>query len=91
MNPFVLSPHVHPPTLASQIAERLRERTRMHARLEILGEQLEVFENVYESCGQRASDFMLNRSSLKLEWIIIILLLTQIVIIVFEIMMAMGK
>ena len=28
----------------------------------VLGEQIEVFERVYELCGQRASDFMLTRS-----------------------------
>ncbi|QOV89402.1 hypothetical protein [Humisphaera borealis] len=80
LGPLVHSPHVHPATLASQIGERFRERTRMVHRHEALGEQLEVFEKVYESCGQRVSDFMLSRSSTTLEWVIIVLLVVQLVL-----------
>ncbi|MBA4191934.1 MAG: hypothetical protein C0467_28475 [Planctomycetaceae bacterium] len=86
VTPHVLCPHVHPPTLASQVGERLRERTRMPQRLEFLGEQVEVFEGVYESCGQRASDFMLSRSSNTLEWVIIVLLGVQLLFSAFEAM-----
>ena len=84
--PHVHSPHVHPPTLASQVGERLRERTRMVHRHESLGEQLEVFERVYELCGDRASNYMLTRSGNILEWVIILLLLTQILFSGFEIL-----
>lgn len=77
IGPYVHAPHVYPPTLASQISERLRERTRMMHRHEFLDEQLEVFHAVYESCAQRSSDFMLARSGHTLEWIIIIILLVQ--------------
>lgn len=84
--PHVHCPHVHPPTLASQVGERLRERTRMVHRHESLGEQLEVFERVYELCGDRASNYMLTRSGNILEWVIILLLLTQILFSGFEIL-----
>jgi hypothetical protein len=90
IGPYVHSPHQHPPTLASQIGERLRERTRMMHRHEFVGEQIEVFQNVYEMCGQRASDFMLTRSGNTLEWVIIILLLTQILLYGFEMLSNMG-
>lgn len=73
-------PHLHPPTLASQIGERFRDRTRMELRYEIIDEQIEVFEGVYEMCGQRASDYMLTRSGNILEWIIIILLVAQLLL-----------
>jgi hypothetical protein len=91
ITPQVLCPHVHPPTLASQIGERLRERTRVAQRLEFAGGQLEVFERVYEQCGQRASDFGLARTGHTLEWIIIVLLFAQIVLVSVELMAALGK
>ncbi|MFI4875175.1 MAG: hypothetical protein ACIALR_07550 [Blastopirellula sp. JB062] len=78
--PYVYCPHVHPPTLASQVNERFRERTRLLHRHEILGEQLEVFERSYDACGQRASDYVQSRTGHTLEWIIIVLLVTQIVL-----------
>jgi hypothetical protein len=84
LGPFVHSPHLHPPTLASQIAERFRERTRMMHRHEFLGEQLEVFERVYEMCGQRSSDFKLARTGHMLEWTIILLLVAQLLLSAFE-------
>lgn len=82
----VNAPHKHPPTLATQISERLRERTQMAHRYEFIDEELSVFEEVYEMCGQRASDFMLTRSGNILEWIIIILLAAQILMSGFEIL-----
>lgn len=82
--PQVHSPHVHPATLASQVAERYRERTRMLPRHEFLSEQIEVFERVYESCGQRANDYMHARTGHILEWIIIILLLAQTAMALFD-------
>lgn len=91
LGPFVHCPHLHPPTLASQIGERLRERTRMVYRHEFLGSQLDIFERVYEGCGQRASDFMLTRSGNTLEWIIIVLLLTQLLLSGFEILTTVGQ
>ncbi|MCA9078924.1 MAG: hypothetical protein KDA58_00135 [Planctomycetaceae bacterium] len=86
ISPQVHCPHVYPPTLASQVGERVRERTRMEDRYEFLDEQIEVFEEVYGACGERASDFMNTRSSNVLEWIIIVLLLAQILISSFEIL-----
>ncbi len=91
IGPHIHCPHLHPPTLASQVAERLRERNRMMHRHEFLGAQIEVFERVYELCGQRVSDFMLTRSSNTLEWVIIILLLTQILFMMFEYLTSLGQ
>ncbi|MFO0905226.1 MAG: hypothetical protein U0939_19620 [Pirellulales bacterium] len=88
--PSVLAPHVYPPTLASQVAERLRERTRMHERLELLEGKLEAQERVYELCGQRSSEFMLGRTGHHLEWAIIILLLAQTTLLVVEFLSYVG-
>ena len=82
--PQVLVPHIYPPTLASQIAERLRERTRMPERLELVEGKLETQERIYEMCGQRVSEFMVAKTGHNLEWAIIILLLAQTVLIVIE-------
>ena len=89
LSPYVHCPHVHPPTLASQIAERFRERAMMYHRHEVLGQQLEVCERVYETCGQRASEFAQARTGHMLEWIIIVLLLTQILLWGFELLVSL--
>jgi hypothetical protein len=86
LSPHIYSPHIHPPTLASQVGERFRERTRLLHRYEILGSQLEIFEKVYDTCGQRISDFVQSRTGHILEWIIITLLAFQIVMWGFEIL-----
>jgi hypothetical protein len=90
IGPYVHAPHMYPPTLASQISERLRDRTRMMHRHEFLDDQLEVFHKVYESCAQRSSDFMLARSGHTLEWIIIVILLVQTLFSVVEMMAGTG-
>ncbi len=91
LSPHIDAPHLHPPTLASQVGERLRERTRMVHRLEYLIEQIEVFEQVYEMCGQRSSDFMLARTGHILEGIIILLLIAQLTLSAFEILTSLGQ
>jgi hypothetical protein len=88
---YVLTPHIHPPTLASQIGERIRERARMANRVDALDGQLEVFEHVYESCGERASDFMLARAGHTLEWVIIVLLLSQTILLAAELLRGLQR
>ena len=91
LSTHVYSPHVHPPTLANQVAERFRERNQMLQRHEILSDQLEVFETVYESCGQRLSDFAHARKGHMLEWLIIVLLLIQIIFSGFDYLTSIGS
>jgi hypothetical protein len=86
MAPAVHRPAQHPPTLASQIGERLRERTRLADRYEFAGQQAEVLERVYEGCGQRASDFMLARRQMMLEWTIIVLLATETIVLLVDLL-----
>lgn len=88
--PHVHCPHLHPPTLASQAAERLRDRTQLVHRHEFVDDQVDVFERVYEMCSQRANDFKLTQSSNLLEWIIIALLLAQCVFIGMELLTGMS-
>jgi hypothetical protein len=86
ITPLVLAPHAHPPTLATQLNERLRERVRMAHRVESLDQQLNVFERVYEGCGQKASEYMIARTGHTLEWVIIILLLAQTILVSIELL-----
>jgi hypothetical protein len=87
--PHVLTPHVYPPTLASQVSERMRERMRMRHRLEVIQEQLEVFERIYDTCAQRASDYRANRKGHLLEMVIIVFLAAQTLLTLFEILTQM--
>jgi len=88
--PHVLVPHVHPPTLASQIGERFRERTRMAERLELVDGKLDTQERIYELCSHRASEFMVARTGHNLEWVIIILLLTQTMILLIDFLSSLS-
>lgn len=81
----------YPPTLAGQLLERLKERTRLAERIEWLGGQLEVFERVYEMCGQRASEFTLSRKETTLEWVIIVLLAMETIILLIDLMAKFGR
>ena len=82
--PLIVQPAQYPPTLESQLHERLRERLRQEDRLEVLERQLDVFQRVYEMCGQRSSDFMVARSGHILEWIIIFLLAIQLIMAILD-------
>lgn len=88
--PRLQFPPIYPPTLASQIGERVRERTRLVERAEFASQQLEVYERVYEQAGQRRNEFLLQRSSNQLEWIIILLLVAQIVLVLVELLSGQG-
>lgn len=87
----VIVPHVYPPTLASQIGERFRERLRMEERLELVDQKLAVQENVYELCSQRTSDFMVARTGHQLEWVIIILLAFQTLMWIIDLLSASAS
>lgn len=90
LRPFVHSPHHYPPTLASQINERFRERSQMIHRHEVLNEQVQVFGDVYDACGQRASEFIQSRTGHMLEWGIVILLGVEVLLVGFDLLMSTG-
>lgn len=82
--PRLLLPQAYPPTLPAQVQDRLRERLGVFHRAESLQTQLEAFERVYEGCAQRASEYLLARKSMALEWVIILLLALQTVLTFIE-------
>jgi uncharacterized Rmd1/YagE family protein len=83
-------PPVHPPTLASQLTERLKERSRLVERAEDLGDQMDVFERVYDMCAQRSSDSALSRKETTLEWIIIVLLSAELIVLLVDMLSTIG-
>ena len=89
--PQVHRPLIHPPTLASQVSERLRERTRLIDRLEFIDGQIEVFEHVYEMCSQRASDYMHSRKGHTLEMIIIAILVASFILQMVDLLSTLSQ
>lgn len=84
--PLVHAPPVHPPTLASQLGERLRERARLVERHEFATQRAELAERVAEACGQRALEVGIARRQIGLEWAIVVLLVVQTVMLVVELL-----
>lgn len=89
--PHLDRPPLHPPTLASQVGERLRERARMAERAGHLGTQLELHERVYDLCGQRASEWSLAHRSRGLEWAVVVLLAVETALILVDLLASRGS
>ena len=88
IDPAIHHPPVHPPTLASQLDERLKERTQLSERIEFLDEQLELLEGIYEMCGHRSSEFVIAQNEARLGWIVIVLLATETVALIVDLLSA---
>lgn len=87
----VLASHVsrpapQPPTLAGQVGERLRDRARIAERLEHAVEQTDLLERVYAGCGERAAEFVVSRRHLTLEWVIILLLAAEVILLAIDLL-----
>ena len=88
IDPAIHHPPVHPPTLASQLNERLKERTQLSERIEFLDDQLELLEGVYEMCAHRSSEFVIAQKEYRLGWIVIVLLATETVALIVDLLAA---
>jgi hypothetical protein len=86
--PVLQRPAPQPPTLAGQLGERLRDRTRVLERVEHAVEQADLLERVYTACGDRVAEFVSSRRHLTLEWVIILLLAAEVVLITIDILAA---
>jgi len=84
--PALQRPAPQPPTLAGQLGERLRDRTRLVERLEHAVEQADLVERVYGGCGERSAEFVISRRHAMLEWVIILLLAAELVLITIELL-----
>lgn len=90
LSPHVHRPPEHPPTLAGQIGERLRDRCRLADREEFADDQLEVIVRLYEGCGQRVSDRILAQREHVLTWVIVLLLAAETVLLLVDLLAASG-
>jgi len=88
--PAVHAPPIHPPTLASQLGERLRERARLAERHELAVGRVELSERVTESCGQRAADVGIALRQTALEWAIVVLLVVQTALLTVDLLARRG-
>ena len=84
--PVLQRPTPQPPTLAGQLGERLRDRTRVVERLEHAVEQADLLERVYAGCADRMAEFVTSRRHLTLEWVIILLLVAEVVLITIDLL-----
>ncbi|MFM8933752.1 MAG: hypothetical protein ACKOS8_17955 [Gemmataceae bacterium] len=84
--PLAHAAAVHPPTAASQLAERLRDRTRLAERHDLATNRADFALQVYEACGQRAFDARVARRQSGLEWAIIVILVGQMALMLVEIL-----
>jgi hypothetical protein len=84
--PVLQRPAPHPPTLASQLGERLRDRTRVVDRLEHATEQADLLERVYSGCGDRVAEYVSSRRHAALEWVILLLLAVEVVLITVDLL-----
>lgn len=87
----ILAPALHrpapqPPTLAGQLGERLRDRTRLVERLEHAVEQADLVERVYGGCGERSAELVTSRRHATLEWVIILLLAAELVLVTIDLL-----
>ena len=64
-------------TAAQKLGEELRERAGTEARAEIVDGQIEVFEHVYEMSSQRMGEYRAARQGHIMEWVIIVLLAAE--------------
>lgn len=88
--PAIHTPPVHPPTLASQLGERLRDRTRLLERHELATERAELAERIAEASRQRADELGIARQQTSLEWTIVVLLVVQTTLLVVDLLARQG-
>lgn len=88
--PAIHAAPIHPPTLASQLGERLRDRARLAERHELAVDRADFAERVSEACGQRAADLAIARRQLGLEWAIVVLLVAQTAMLLVEMLGSRG-
>jgi hypothetical protein len=88
--PAIHAPPVHPPTLASQLGERLRDRTRLLERHDLATERAGLAERIAEASRQRADELAIARKQTGLEWTIVVLLVVQTTLLVVDLLARRG-
>ena len=84
LGPLIHVPHVYPPTLESQVGERLRECLRMFERHELQESTLVAQEQVHALVAERIGESLNARKGHLLEWGIIVLLGAEVLLLVVD-------
>lgn len=88
--PAMRAPPVHPPTLASQLGERLRDRSRLVERHELVTDRAAFVERVAEFWAGRAVELGVAKQQTGLEWAIVVLLVVQTALFVVDLLAHRG-
>jgi hypothetical protein len=84
IEPHLYEPDAGLPAAGRKLGEELREKARIESRLETVDAQVEVFENIYEMSGQRMGEFRAAAEEHVLEWIIIVLLAGELLLLLVQ-------
>jgi len=84
IEPHLYEPDARMPAASRKLGEELREKARTETRLETVDGQLEVFEGIYEMSGQRMGEYRAARQEHVLEWIIIVLLAAEMLLLLVQ-------
>jgi len=84
IEPHLYDPDAKLPAASQKLGEELRAKARTDARLETVDAQLEVFEGIYEMSGQRMGEYRAARQEHVLEWIIILLLAAEMLLLLAQ-------
>lgn len=90
IEPHLYDPQPTLPAAARRLGEELRDKARIEARLETVDGQLEVFEGVYEMSGQRMGEYRAAREEHVLEWVIILLLAAELLLMLAQMVWKRG-
>jgi hypothetical protein len=90
IEPHLYDPDASLPAAGQKLGEELREEARTEARLETVDAQLEVFEGIYEMSGQRMGEYRAAREEHVLEWIIIVLLAAEMLLLLGQMVWKPG-
>lgn len=90
IEPHLYRPRFHLTPLENQLLERLWEKAHVEDRMEAVDSQLEVFEQVYEMNSQKISEFKIARQERTLEWIIIVLLATETILLLVDLLSSVS-
>ncbi len=84
IEPHLYEPQATLPAASRKLGEELREKARIETRLETVDAQIEVFEGIYEMSGQRMGEYRAAREEHVLEWVIILLLGGELLLLLIQ-------
>jgi hypothetical protein len=91
IEPHLYEPDAGSPAASQKLGAELRDKARIESRLETVDAQIEVFEDIYEMGGQRMGEFRASQEEHVLEWIIIILLAGELLLLLIQALWHFGS